>query len=345
MSIQIFTNRVSKGENLPYEDMVQAVEYVFNEDTPKDEIADFLIGLSAKGETAEEIAALATVMKSNAIEISVPEGTYLDNCGTGGDGLKSFNISTTSAFVLAASDVSVAKHGNRKISSASGSSDVLQALGIHTDFTIDDSVDMLKKEGITFLFAPNVHPKLKRIGEIRRAIGRPTIFNMTGPLTNPVDLKAQIVGINRRDFVTNYAEVLKILGRKRAIVVSGTQGMDEASLGNDNKFALLDDGEITPFHLHMEDLGLSPAPVEALRGGTPEENAVILVDLLKGKQSAYFDAVILNAGIGLFAYGKVDSIREGVEMARDSILSGRALCKLESVIEFSQGILKERAVH
>ncbi len=315
MPIQEFTNRVSKGENLPYEEMLQAVELVFNEETPKDEIADFLIALSMKGETAQEIAALATVMKSNALNVPVPEGTYIDNCGTGGDGLKSFNISTTSAFVLASAGVSVTKHGNRKISSQSGSSDVLQALGIHTNFTINDSVDMLKQEGITFLYAPNVHPKLKRIGEIRLAIGKPTIFNMTGPLTNPVNLKTQIVGINRPEFVTEYAEVLKILGRERAIVVSGTQGMDEASLDNDNKFALLENGEITPFELRIEDLGLSPVPVTALRGGTPDENAVILKDLLKGKQSAYFDAVLLNSAIGFYAYGTVDSIKDGVELS------------------------------
>jgi len=342
MPIQQFINRVSKGEDLPYEEMLQAVELVFNEETPKDEIADFLIGLSMKGETAQEIAALATVMKSNAVTVPVPEGTYIDNCGTGGDGLQSFNISTTSAFVLASAGVPVTKHGNRKISSASGSSDVLLALGIHTDFSINDSVDLLKQEGITFLYAPNVHPKLKRIGEVRRAIGKPTIFNLAGPLTNPVDLKSQIVGINRPDFVKEYAEVLNILGRQRAIVVSGTQGMDEASLTNDNTFALLENGKVTPFELQIEDLGLSPVSVTALRGGNPEENAVILKDLLSGKQSAYFDAVLLNSALGFYAYGTVGSIKDGVELARETILSGRALAKLHSIVEFSQEILKER---
>ncbi|CAM5193329.1 Anthranilate phosphoribosyltransferase OS=Ureibacillus acetophenoni OX=614649 GN=trpD PE=3 SV=1 [Ureibacillus acetophenoni] len=243
-----------------------------------------------------------------------------------------------------AAGVTVTKHGNRKISSESGSSDILKALGIDTDLTINDSVDLLKKEGIVFLYAPNVHPKLKRIGEVRRAIGKPTIFNMTGPLTNPVNLQTQIVGINRPEFVLEYAEVLRILGRKRAIVVSGTQGMDEASLSNDNTFALLNNGEVTSFQLRMEDLGLAPVSVTALRGGTPEENAVILKDLLKGKQSAYFDAVLLNSALGLFAYGTVDSVKDGIEVARETIHSGRALTKLESVIEFSEAILKERAV-
>lgn len=344
MTIHTFTNCVKKNADLAYEDMLQAAQLIFNEETPKEAIAEFLIALSKKGETTTEIAALARVMKSFALPLNLPEGNYLDNCGTGGDGLQSFNISTTSAFVLAATDISVVKHGNRKISSASGSSDVLQALGIHTGFTIKDSVDLLNKTGITFLHAPNVHPKLQRIGEVRRAIGKPTIFNMVGPLTNPANLSTQLVGINRPEFVRNYAEVLRILGRKRAIVVSGTQGLDEASLDQDNTFALLENDDIKSFSVDIKALGLTPAPVSALRGGTPEENAIILRDLLHGKQSAYFDAVLLNASLALFANGKVSSVIDGVELARDSILSGKALAKLDAVVEYSQSILKERAV-
>ncbi|MFC7685889.1 anthranilate phosphoribosyltransferase [Ureibacillus sp. GCM10028918] len=344
MTIHSFTIKVKENANLSYEEMLGAAELIFNEDTPKEAIAELLIALSNKGETTEEIAALATVMKSYALPLNLSDGSYLDNCGTGGDGLQSFNISTTSAFVLAANGVSVVKHGNRKISSASGSSDVLQALGIHTDFTIEDSVDLLNKTGITFLHAPNVHPKLKRIGEVRRSIGKPTIFNMVGPLTNPANLTTQLVGINRPEFVRNYAEVLRILGRKRAVVVSGTQGMDEASLDQDNTFTLLENDEIKSFSVDIKALGLTPAPVSALRGGVPEENAIILRDLLNGKQSAYYDAVLLNSGLALFANGKVTSVVDGVELARDSILSGRALAKLEAVVDYSQNILKERAV-
>ena len=344
MTIHFFTRHVKENENLSYEEMLQAAELIFNEETPKEAIAELLIALSKKGETTDEIAALATVMKSYALPLDLPEGNYLDNCGTGGDGLQSFNISTTSAFVLAANDVSVVKHGNRKISSASGSSDVLQALGIHTDFTTQDSVDLLNKTGITFLYAPNIHPRLKRIGEIRRSIGKPTIFNLVGPLTNPAHLTSQLVGINRPEFVRHYAEVLRILGRKRSVVVSGTQGMDEASLDQDNTLALLENGEIKSFQVDIAALGLTPAPVNALRGGTPEENAMILRDLLNGKQSAYFDAVLLNAGLALFANGKVSSVADGVVLARESILSGKALEKLDAVVEYSQTVLKERVV-
>mgnify|MGYP001401622131 CR=1 FL=1 len=344
MNIQDFTKRVQQKENLPYDDMVQAVELIFNEETPKEDIADFLVALNKKGETAQEVAALSIVMKENALNVPVPKATYLDNCGTGGDGLKTFNISTTSAFVLSAGGVKVAKHGNKKISSASGSTDILQALGIHSEFTIDQSVNMLKQEGITFLFAPYVHPKLKRIGEVRRAIGKPTIFNLTGPLTNPVNLDSQLVGINRPDFVFDYAEVLRILGRKRAIVVSGSQGMDEASLDHRNTCAILDNGEVKPLTIDVESLKLTPASINHLRGGTPDENALILKGLLKGKRSPYYDAVVLNSALGFYAYGKADSLQEGVELAHDSILSGRAYEKLEAVIEYSQNVLKEHAI-
>lgn len=336
-----FIGRVQKGEHLLFDDMVAAANFVFDENTPKVEIEAFLVALSAKGETAQEVAGLATVMRANAVEVSVPEGLYIDNCGTGGDGLQSFNISTTSAFVMAGAGLLVAKHGNRKISSLSGSSDVLEALGIGLLGSVEETQRLLAQEGIAFLHAPNMHPKLGRIGEVRRAIGKPTIFNMVGPLTNPVPLQTQFVGINRPTFTTDYAEVLNLLGRKRAIVVSGARGMDEASLESENTFVLLDHGDIVPFKLRAEDVGLKSQPLEAIRGGNAQENAVILRELLQGKQSAYFDTVILNAGIGFFAYGLADSMKEGIEMAKDSIFSGRAYDKLQAVVAYTEAQAKK----
>lgn len=336
MTLQQFTARVKNKEHLAFQEMAEAATLIFNENTPKEQIGAFLIALSEKGETAHEVAGLASVMRANAVQVDVPEGIYIDNCGTGGDGLQSFNISTTSAFVLAGGGLLVAKHGNRKVSSASGSSDVLEALGIGLLSSVDETMELLAKEGIAFLHAPNVHPKLKRIGEVRQAIGKPTIFNLVGPLTNPVPLKTQFVGINRPAFTTDYAEVLHMLGRERAIVVSGAQGMDEASLEGDNTFVLLDKGDIIPFKLRAEDVGLTTAPLSAIRGGDANENAHIMRELLNGKQSAYFDTVLLNAGIGFFAYGLAQSMKEGIEMARSSILSGRALEKLNAVVAYSQ---------
>lgn len=336
MSLQQYTAKINHHESLPLEEMKAAAALIFNETTPAQDIADFLIGLSKKGETAEEVAGLAIIMRDNALKIDVPEGIYMDNCGTGGDGLQSFNISTTTAFVLAGGGLLVAKHGNRKISSAAGSSDVLEALQIRLLPSVEETSELLEQHGIAFLHAPNMHPKLKRIGEIRRSIGKPTIFNLVGPLTNPVPLKTQFVGINRPHFTTDYAQVLHMLGRERAIVVSGTQGMDEASLEGENTLALLDRGDIIPFKLRAEDVGLRTMPLSTIRGGDAQENAKILLDLLNGQQSAYLDTVLLNAGIGFFAYGSALSIKEGIEMAKDSIFSGRALEKLQAVVAYSQ---------
>lgn len=336
--MEAILQKVQQQDHLIFEEMLEAANWMFQDDTPKEEIASFLTALSTKGETAHEVAALATVMRSFALNVPTNGSIYMDNCGTGGDGLNTFNISTASAFVLAGAGVQMAKHGNRKISSASGSADVLEALGIHTNITIEQTVELLETEGIAFLYAPNVHPKLKRIGEVRRALGKPTIFNLVGPLTNPVSLSTQFTGINRPNFVMEYASVLQMLGRERALVVSGPQGLDEASLAGQNTFVLVDKGDLIPFSLTAEDAGLSYAPLESIRGGNADENAAIMRKLLAGQQSAYFDTVLLNAGIGLFSYGKAETVKEGVEMARDSIFSRRALQKLEAVVAFSEKI-------
>ena len=336
--------KVQRKEHLLYEEMIEAAHLLFDENTSKEWMQHFLVALSQKGETAHEVAALATVMRSFALEMHEPPGKYLDNCGTGGDGLNSFNISTTASFVLASGGVAMAKHGNRKISSASGSSDVLEALGIHTHYSIEQMMQLLEQEQLAFIYAPNVHPRLRRIGEVRRAIGKPTIFNMVGPLTNPVKLYSQYTGINRPNFVMEYASVLRMLGRERAMIVSGDRGMDEASLSGQNTLVLLDQGNQIPFSLTAEDVGLPSYPLEAIRGGDAVENANIMRRLLQGEQSAFFDTVLLNAGIGFFAYGAVDKIRDGVEYARELILSGKALAKLEAVVAFSEKI-KEQGVN
>jgi len=339
-----FIEKIEKKKHLQYEEMAEASRLMFDEATELQSIADFLIALSKKGETANEVAALATVMKSFALKLNEPVGNYMDNCGTGGDGLKSFNISTTSAFVLAGAGASIAKHGNRKISSAAGSSDVLEALGIDTTIPLDASMDLLAREGLTFLYAPSVHPRLKRIGQVRQQIGKPTIFNLIGPLTNPIELATQYTGINRPDFTMEYATVLQMLGRERAIVVCGALGMDEASLAGKNSFVLVDKGDLIPFTLTPEDVGLKAAPVSAIRGGNALENAKIMRSVLQGERSPFFDTVIFNAGVGLYANAMVGTIQEGVKLAADSILSGKALAKLEAVIDFSNNARKQEVV-
>lgn len=333
-----FIANVQAGIHLTYEEMKEASQILFDEETDAKEIEVFLIALSEKGETALEIAALASAMRGFANYVEIPEGLFMDNCGTGGDGVNSFNISTTTAFVLAGAGAQVAKHGNRKISSAAGSADVLEALGVRLDFSPEETTELLRQEGITFLYAPNVHPKMKRIGAIRQKIGKRTIFNLVGPLTNPVPLSTQFAGISKLDFTMEYASVLHMLGRERAVVVSGAGGMDEASLAGQNSFVLLDQGDLIPFTLTAEDVGLTSAPLSAIRGGNAEENAEVLRAVLGGKRGPHFDTVVFNAGIGLFANGQAETIKEGVEQAKDSILSGRALQKLEAVIAFGRKV-------
>ncbi|WP_192797532.1 anthranilate phosphoribosyltransferase [Psychrobacillus glaciei] len=339
-----FIEKVEMNEHLLYEEMIEVSRLMFNETTDLQHISDFLLALSKKGETASEIAALASVMKSFSLKIDSPKGDYMDNCGTGGDNLNSFNISTTAAFVLAGEGASIAKHGNRKITSAAGSTDVLEALGIPSDINTEASMDLLVREGLTFLYAPTIHPKLKRIGFVRRQIGKATIFNLIGPLTNPVSLKSQYTGISRPGYTMEYASVLQMLGRERAIVVCGARGMDEASLAGQNEFALVDKGDLIPFTLTPEDVGLTSAPISAIRGGNAQENATIMKTVLQGERSPYFDTVIFNAGIGFFTNGMVSNIPEGIKLATDSILSGKALEKLEAVIAFTRSARKREVV-
>lgn len=331
-----FTRTVCEGVHLSFEEMTKAAKVLFDEQTAADDIREFLVALSKKGETAQEIAALATVMKSFALPIRASRDVYMDNCGTGGDGTNTFNISTAASFVLAGAGVKLAKHGNRKISSAAGSSDVLEALGIRLDFSREELASLLEKEGLAFIFAPQVHPKMKRIAAIREEIGQPTVFNLVGPLTNPLQLASQFTGISRKGFTMEYASVLSMLGRNRAIVVAGAGGMDEASLAGQNSFVLVEKGDLIPFTLMPDDVGLETAPLSAIRGGNAEENAKIIHAILRGERGPHFDTVVFNAGIALFADGRVDTIQEGVKKAVDSILSGRALKKLEAIVSFSR---------
>ncbi len=260
----------------------------------------------------------------------------MDNCGTGGDGSQSFNISTTAAFVLAGAGMKVAKHGNRSVSSKTGSADVLEALGVSLDATPEHLVEQLETNGIAFLFAQRMHPRVKQIMKVRRDLRIPTIFNLIGPLTNPVPLKTQLLGIYREDMLETMALTLHRLGRKRAIVLHGANGMDEASLAGTNQLVLLDEGELIRFSLHPEEVGLKTAPLEAIRGGSAQENATILLQVLGGEHGAYRDTVLLNAGIALFAANRAKTIEEGIALAADSIDSGRAMERLNQLRQMTR---------
>ncbi|WP_416828783.1 anthranilate phosphoribosyltransferase [Ectobacillus polymachus] len=293
------------------------------------EIAAFLVGLKAKGETADEIYGLVKALREKALPFSKTITGAMDNCGTGGDGAQTFNISTTTAFVLAGAGVKVAKHGNRAVSSKTGSADVLERLGVNITCPPKQVEQLLETVGISFLFAPAVHPNLKRIMKVRKELNIPTIFNFIGPLTNPVDLETQLVGIYKRDMLVPIADVLRKIGRKRAVVVNGNGFLDEASLQGENYIAFLHDGVIEEMIVHPEELGLQPADNSKIRGGLPAENARITKEVLEGKYGVYRDTVLLNAALALFANGKADSIQDGIEIAKESIDSGKALAKLQ----------------
>ena len=333
-----YLEKLIRHENLSIEEMIEATKYCFTDTVTESEIAAFLTALQSKGETADEIAGMVEVIRSQSMFKTTEIENAMDNCGTGGDQSYSFNISTTSAFVIAGAGVPVAKHGNRSISSKTGSADVLEHLGVSLTFTNDHVEEMLHENKIAFLYAPNVHKALKPFSKVRKNLGLPTIFNAIGPLTNPVPLDSQLLGVYRRDMVQMLGESLRKLGRRRAVVVNGAGFMDEASLAGINHLVILDEEKLTPFTLNPEEVDLPTYRNEEIRGGDAKDNAVILIDVLEGKKGAYYDTVLLNAGLGLFANGAAKTIKAGINLARESIESGAARERLQRLVEFSKKI-------
>ncbi|RDW21204.1 anthranilate phosphoribosyltransferase [Oceanobacillus chungangensis] len=336
-----YLEKLINRENLSTEEMKDAVHYCFTETATDSEIAAFLTALQAKGETADEITGIVDVIRNESSFQATAVSGAMDNCGTGGDKSYSFNISTTSAFVLAGAGVTVAKHGNRSITSKSGSADVLEKLGVSLSFSKEQTEELLQENQIAFLYAPNVHVALKPFTKVRRELRIATIFNAIGPLTNPITLESQLLGVYRRELMPILTEALHKLGRKRAVVVNGAGNVDEATLSGENQLMLLDNGKITSFTLRPEDVGLPYYSKDEIRGGDANRNADILLNVLKGKSGAYYNTTILNAGIGIFANGKAETIEDGIELARESIDSGAALAKLEFLMNYSKKIPSE----
>lgn len=336
--MKIYLEKLINGEDLTFEEMKEATEYCLTHGTDS-EIAALLTAMQAKGETADEIAGIVDVILSKSTFKMPAVEDAIDNCGTGGDKSFSFNVSTTSAFVIAGAGVTVAKHGNRSITSKSGSADVLEALGVSLTLSKDQVEELLHENKIAFLFAPNVHTALKPFTKVRRDLGIRTVFNIIGPLTNPVNLHSQLMGVYDKTFLEMLGKTLNKLGRKRAVVVNGAGNLDEATLSGENHLIFLNDGKITKFTLSPSDVGLPTYSKEDIRGGDAKENAEILLSVLKGKRSAYYDTVLLNAGLGIFTNGKADTIQEGIEKARESIESGEALKRLEYLVSYSKKIV------
>lgn len=324
--------KVYHQENLSREEMGEIANEIFDGELTDAQISSFLTGMKIKGETPEEMAGLAETIQKKAVHIVEAPAHAMDNCGTGGDQCNSFNISTTSAFVLAAGGVPMAKHGNRSVSSRSGSADVLEVLGIQLAISPEKISYLLKEIGIAFLFAPRMHPKMGYVLKVRKELATPTILNLIGPLTNPVQLETQLLGTYRKDLVGATAETLRQLGRKQGIVVHGAGGMDEANLSGINYCALMKDKKVTEFEFDPLDYGFSRQPIAAIKGSTPEVNAGILQSVLKNESSVYLDTVLLNAGLGFFASGQVDNLKAGIDRAKDCISSGAAYTKMLALI-------------
>lgn len=312
---------------------------IFENRLSQDEVKDYLIELYNKGETSEEIASAASAMREHMIPVNIdPKLTeeLIDNCGTGGDKSNSFNISTTVSILLSACGSKVAKHGNRSITSKSGSADMLEALGIELTLPLADQITMLEKVGFVFLFAINHHPAMKHIMPIRKSIPHRTIFNILGPLSNPANVKKQLIGVFDKSFVPKIAEALAKLHVQRAMVVSSADGMDEISICDVTHAAFVEHGTIKEFIIDPREYGFDLASKDEILGGDAVQNAEITKGILSGEiHGAKRDIVVLNAACALLVDGKVHSTEEGIEMAQNVIDSGKALEKLAEIIEVS----------
>jgi anthranilate phosphoribosyltransferase len=288
-----------------------------------------------KGETVEEITGSARVMREKAVPIKLDARYQVDTCGTGGDMAHTFNISTTAAFVVAGAEVTVAKHGNRSVSSKSGSADVLQALGVNIEIPSHRAEECIKDIGIGFLFAPMMHLAMKYAIGPRREIGIRTIFNVLGPLTNPAKVTAQVMGVYAADLTTLLARALGNLGASHAFVVHGMDGLDEITITDRTRVAEFKDGAVKDYFIHPADFGLATGKADDLKGGDAKENAAITIDVLKGQKGPRRDIVLLNAAAALAAAGRAVDLKQGLTFAAVAIDSGAAMNKLEQLREFT----------
>lgn len=328
-------SKLIEFQDLTRVEMIGAMREIVNGEATDAQIGAWITALRMKGEKVEEITGAAEVLREECVRVDAGGGMVVDLCGTGGDGAGAFNISTTAAFVAAGAGATVAKHGNRAVSSSSGSADLLIALGVKIDVAPKIVEECLKSIHIGFLFAPSLHPAMKHAAGPRRETGIRSIFNILGPLSNPAGAQAQLVGVHRRDLVEPMASTLKNLGLKRALVVHGLDGLDEITLTTETFAAELKDGEIRAFNLRPEDFGFRRCVLKDLAGGSPEENAKITMRILKGEKGPCRDITIMNAGAAIMVSGQAEDLSRGIELAGESIDSGKALRKLEDLIRLT----------
>ena len=335
--VKEYIKKITENKDLTPEETKDLFHQLMEGKLTDAQIGAILIGLKMKGETEEEIASAAQVMREKAVKVPVKDRSNLvDTCGTGGDKIDTFNVSTIAAFVVAGAGAKVAKHGNRSVSSKCGSADIMEALGVKIDMSPEEAARAIDEIGLGFLFAPVYHPAMKNVIKQRREIGVRTIFNILGPLSNPADAKYQLMGVYDKNLVEPLTKVLMLLGVERAFVVHGLEGLDEVSITSETLVGELNQGDISIYTVKPEDFGLKRASIPDIQGGDLEENKKIALSILKGEdKSPKTDFVVLNAAFALKVSGVASSIEEGIEKARDSIYSGKAYSVLDKLRNFS----------
>jgi anthranilate phosphoribosyltransferase len=328
--------KVAAGNSLSQEEAAEAFDLVMSGAATPAQIGALVMGLRARGETVDEIAGAARAMRAKVLTVRAPEGA-IDTCGTGGDGKGTFNISTCAAFVVAGAGVPVAKHGNRAISSRSGSADVLKELGVNIEASPETISRCITECGLGFMFAPAHHAAMRHVAQVRTELGTRTIFNLLGPLANPAGAKYQIIGVFGKEWVEPIAQVLALLGTIRAWVVHGSDGLDELTTTGISDVAVVDAGKVSTFRISPRNAGLPDARPEDLIGGNAVENAAHIRAVLGGLKGPLRDIVLLNAAAALLVAGKASTLREGVALASESIDSGKALAVLEALVPLSHG--------
>jgi anthranilate phosphoribosyltransferase len=336
MNIQQAIQHVVQRQDLSFEQMTAVMQQIMTGEATSAQIGGFLVGLMMKGETVDEIAAAAGVMRELAKPVDIQAEHLVDTCGTGGDGASTFNVSTASAFVVAAAGGIVAKHGNRSISSTSGSADVLEAAGVNLDIDAAQVKHCIEQVGVGFMFAQKHHGAMKHAIGPRREMAVRTVFNLLGPLTNPARAKHQVIGVFDKKWLRPMAEVLNKLGSQHVLIVHAEDGLDEISIGSATDVAELKDGQITEYRIAPEDFGLQRAPISTLAINNAEESLAVIRGIFAGDTGPARDIVTLNAGAAIYAADLADSLAEGIQQAQIYIDNGAAAAKLDALVRCSQ---------
>ena len=336
MDIKEAVSTVVSGDSLSMDEAALVMRQIMSGEATPAQLGSFLTALSLKGETNEEIAGMARVMREFSLRVNV-DGMLVDSVGTGGDGLNTFNISTAAAFVAAGAGLQVAKHGNRAASGTCGSADVLEELGVKIELSPEGVERCIKESGIGFMFAQAFHPAMRHAGPVRREIGIRTVFNILGPLTNPAGAQSMLVGVAFQELSQKMADVLRLLDTQHSIIVHGDGGLDEMTLSGDTSVWEVNQGQVTNWTLSVDNTGLPITPIQAVRGGDKVANAATMRALLGGEGGPVRDYVLLNSAGVLLCGDLVSNIRDGVQLAAQTIDSGAAKDRMESMIEVSQG--------